>query len=141
MTTSLASNQAHLMTIRNYSDHASNERTFLAWVRTAIAVMAFGFLVEKFDLFLRFAVASLGKGAPVFKTGRVAGWSGLALIVLGLAIVIVATVRLLATARKIDDRETHLAAGSKLDMALATLLTLLGTSLFVYMLQNLLAAR
>ena len=38
--------------IRGYSDHAANERTFLAWVRTAIAVMAFGFLVEKFDLFL-----------------------------------------------------------------------------------------
>src|SRR6266478_6215452 len=37
--------------IRNFSDHSANERTFLAWVRTAIAVMAFGFLVEKFDLF------------------------------------------------------------------------------------------
>ena len=36
--------------IRRYSDHAANERTFLAWVRTAIAIMAFGFLVEKFDL-------------------------------------------------------------------------------------------
>ena len=35
--------------IRNFSDHSANERTFLAWVRTAIAVMAFGFLVEKFD--------------------------------------------------------------------------------------------
>ena len=29
--------------IKRYSDHAANERTFLAWVRTAIAVMAFGF--------------------------------------------------------------------------------------------------
>jgi len=27
--------------IKNFSDHAANERTFLAWVRTAIAVMAF----------------------------------------------------------------------------------------------------
>ena len=26
--------------IRGYSDHAANERTFLAWVRTAIAIMA-----------------------------------------------------------------------------------------------------
>jgi putative membrane protein len=41
--------------IKNYSDHAANERTYLAWVRTAIAVMAFGFLVEKFDLFVKFA--------------------------------------------------------------------------------------
>jgi hypothetical protein len=41
--------------IERYSDHAANERTFLAWVRTAIAIMAFGFLVQKFDLFLRIA--------------------------------------------------------------------------------------
>ena len=44
--------------IERYSDHAANERTFLAWVRTAIAIMAFGFVVEKFDLFLRIAGAS-----------------------------------------------------------------------------------
>jgi putative membrane protein len=30
--------------IERYSDHAANERTFLAWVRTSIAIMAFGFL-------------------------------------------------------------------------------------------------
>ncbi len=41
--------------IKRYSDHAANERTFLAWVRTAIAVMAFGFVIEKFDLFLKYA--------------------------------------------------------------------------------------
>jgi putative membrane protein len=34
--------------IERYSDHAANGRTFLAWVRTAIAIMAFGFLVQKF---------------------------------------------------------------------------------------------
>jgi putative membrane protein len=45
--------------IERYSDHAANERTFLAWVRTAIAIMAFGFLVQKFDLFLRIANQSL----------------------------------------------------------------------------------
>jgi putative membrane protein len=29
--------------IPRFTDHAANERTYLAWVRTAIAVMAFGF--------------------------------------------------------------------------------------------------
>ena len=38
--------------IRGYSDHAANERTFLAWVRTGIAVIAFGFIIEKFNLFV-----------------------------------------------------------------------------------------
>jgi len=30
--------------IRDYSDHSANERTFLAWVRTGIAIIAFGFV-------------------------------------------------------------------------------------------------
>ena len=38
--------------IRGYTDHAANERTFLAWVRTGIAVIAFGFIIEKFNLFV-----------------------------------------------------------------------------------------
>src|SRR5260370_16641069 len=38
--------------IRGYSDHAANERTFLAWVRTGIAVIAFGFVIEKLNLFV-----------------------------------------------------------------------------------------
>jgi uncharacterized membrane protein YidH (DUF202 family) len=37
--------------IRGYSDHAANERTFLGWVRTGIAVIAFEFVIEKFNLF------------------------------------------------------------------------------------------
>ena len=40
--------------IPHFTDHAANERTYLAWVRTAISVMAFGFLLERFDIFLLF---------------------------------------------------------------------------------------
>ncbi|HEX7199053.1 MAG TPA: DUF202 domain-containing protein [Dongiaceae bacterium] len=38
--------------ISGYTDHAANERTFLAWIRTGVAVIAFGFVIEKFNLFL-----------------------------------------------------------------------------------------
>jgi putative membrane protein len=31
----------------------ANERTFLSWLRTGISLMAFGFVVSKFDLFLQ----------------------------------------------------------------------------------------
>ena len=48
--------------IRNFRDHAANERTFLTWVRTAIAVMAFGFLIERFNLLLK---TSFGRGDDV----------------------------------------------------------------------------
>lgn len=31
----------------------ANERTFLAWIRTSLGIMAFGFVVEKFALFIK----------------------------------------------------------------------------------------
>jgi len=43
--------------VRNRRVHMANERTFLAWIRTSIAIMAFGFVVEKFGLFLRQVIA------------------------------------------------------------------------------------
>ncbi|MGV6820459.1 MAG: YidH family protein [Parvularcula sp.] len=33
--------------VDNFRDHAANERTFLAWVRTAIAIVGFGLLIGK----------------------------------------------------------------------------------------------
>ena len=69
--------------IERYSDHAANERTFLAWVRTAIAIMALGFLVQKFDLFLRIASASLTARSLSERNQIVGDIAGLLLIVLG----------------------------------------------------------
>ncbi|WP_088188184.1 DUF202 domain-containing protein [Desulfosporosinus sp. FKA] len=41
--------------------HLANERTFLAWIRTSIAMMGFGFVVERFALFLKQMSYVLGK--------------------------------------------------------------------------------
>ncbi|MDQ2753908.1 MAG: DUF202 domain-containing protein [Bacteroidota bacterium] len=41
------------------SDHLANERTFLAWIRTSIAMMGFGFVIVKFALFIRQITAVL----------------------------------------------------------------------------------
>jgi putative membrane protein len=78
--------------IINFSDHSANERTFLAWVRTAIAVMAFGFLVEKFDLFLEVAAPSLADRTLSLPGQKFGNTAGLALIVLGTAMVGIAAV-------------------------------------------------
>ncbi|HKO08676.1 MAG TPA: DUF202 domain-containing protein [Alphaproteobacteria bacterium] len=119
--------------IRNFSDHAANERTFLAWVRTAIAVMAFGFLVEKFDLFLEIAAPSLA-GHLVSMPGRTFGnIAGLAFIFLGTGMVVIAAVRFLKLAKDIDSERLEPGTGSRLDIALAALLALLGFALFLYM--------
>jgi uncharacterized membrane protein YidH (DUF202 family) len=95
--------------------------------------MAFGFLVEKFDLFLEMAAPSLvGRklSLPGQKFGNIAG---LALILVGTAMVAVAALRFLMTAKAIDSDERRLGPGSRVDMALAVLLVLLGCALFVYL--------
>jgi putative membrane protein len=126
--------------IRNFSDHAANERTFLAWVRTSIAVMAFGFLVERFDLVLRYAPSLAVAHAPSDQRVRIGELAGLALMVAGLAMVLVAILRFLAAAREIDDAAPHEGPGAKLDIALAALLFVLGCALFGYLIINLIGA-
>jgi putative membrane protein len=137
--------------IERYSDHAANERTFLAWVRTAIATMAFGFLVEKFDLFLR--IAGAAGGAPsattsasragaraVPGTGQFVGdVAGLLLILLGGAMMAFAALRFRKTARDIDAREVVAGPGARADYTLAALLLLLGAALFVYLVYTVLS--
>jgi len=120
--------------IQRYSDHAANERTFLAWVRTAIAVMAFGFLVEKFDLFLEIAGRSLA-GRALSAGGQIVGTlAGLALILLGGAMMLLAILRFRQTTRAIDSQDIVSNAGARLDVTLAALLSLVGGVLFVYLL-------
>lgn len=74
------------------ADHLANERTFLAWIRTSIAVMGFGFVVVKFSLFIR-QLASLvdvrlvipGKGySPVI---------GIFLIIIGAIVSLLSFIR------------------------------------------------
>jgi len=116
--------------IRNFSDHAANERTFLAWVRTAIAVMAFGFLVERFDLLIAFEHVTLG-GRPVPRAGLGAG--GLWLMGAGLAVICLALIRFVRTSRRIDEDERHEGGGLGLDLALALTLLLAGSGLLAYL--------
>ena len=125
--------------IRNFSDHAANERTFLAWVRTAIAVMAFGFLVAKFDLFLKIAAQSLAGGRRVAAVpgGGFGGVAGIMLIVAGMLMVAVAAARFVRIGRAIDSTELR-ADGARMDLALAGLLVVLGIALVLYLAHTLL---
>lgn len=125
--------------IRNFSDHAANERTFLAWVRTAIAVMAFGFLVARFNLFLRMAVQSVPLGAAqpaALRPSDFGNLAGLALIAAGTAMVTVAAIRFIRTGKAIDSTDQRLST-IKADLLLAALMFVLGVALLVYLSETL----
>ena len=119
--------------IKRYSDHAANERTFLAWVRTAIAVMAFGFLIERFDLFLKFAVPQMAQQQAAPHGQMFANAAGLAFIAIGIAMIVIAGIRFVRTAKGIESEADVPSPGERIDVALAVLIGLLGVSLFLYM--------
>jgi len=119
--------------IKRYSDHAANERTFLAWVRTAIAVMAFGFVIEKFDLFLQ-AIVPQAAQRQFSPHGQVfANAAGLAFVAIGVAMIVVAGFRFSRTAKDIESEADVPSTGERFDLALALLIGLLGVALFLYL--------
>lgn len=119
--------------IKRYSDHAANERTFLAWVRTAIAVMAFGFVIERFDLFIQIAAPQIAQKQLAHHGQSFANIAGLAFILLGVAMIAIATVRFVRTTKEIEADENVPNPGERLDITLAVLLGLLGIALLLYM--------
>src|SRR5216684_2153668 len=127
----------HLM-IRGYSDHAANERTFLAWVRTGIAVIAFGFVIEKFNLFvLAMASASSLDAGHRLQLERVSGplgrYDGLALVLVGLALIVTAAVRFVRTGWRLDDQETHPAGSLRAELILSAALALFVAGISAYL--------
>lgn len=64
------------------SDHLANERTFLAWIRTSIALMGFGFVVVKFSLFVR-QLSLAVTGHAVMPARGFSGIIGLCLVAIG----------------------------------------------------------
>lgn len=123
--------------IRGYSDHAANERTFLAWVRTAIAVIAFGFVIEKFNLFvLTMANANSLNGEHRLQLERLSGplgrYDGLTMILFGLVLVVIAAARFVRTERLLDDREAHSPSGGRAEVLLSAALALFVAGCSIY---------
>jgi len=116
--------------IRGYSEHAANERTFLAWVRTGMAVITFGFVIEKFNLLvLEMASASSPDAGHRLQLHRLSGplgrYDGLALILVGLALVVVAATRFVRTGRWLDDPKMHSAGSIRAELFLSTALAVI----------------
>ncbi len=74
------------------SDYLANERTFLAWIRTSIAIMGFGFVVVKFSLFIKQLSFVLGKQATTPGKGY-SSEIGIFLVALGAVMALLAFVR------------------------------------------------
>ncbi len=75
---------------RYTNEHLANERTFLAWLRTAIAIMAFGFVVVKFSLFVKQISLAFDQPVPSSPGQGFSGYIGTFLVALGGLILLIA---------------------------------------------------
>jgi putative membrane protein len=122
--------------INRYSDHAANERTFLAWVRTGIATIAFGFVIEKFNLFI-IAMEKANQVAPREHrllgklSGMLGDYDGSALILIGIALIALSALRFVRTGRMIDDEETHSAQNIRTELVLSLVLIMAALAAYV----------
>jgi len=127
--------------VRNRRVHMANERTFLAWIRTSIGIMAFGFVVEKFALFLRQLRYMLGltEGKilvppPEAERLGLSSIFGIAVIGLGALMGVLAFIRYKKVERQIDE-DTY-SPSVILDVLLAASVLVIGIFLMIYLVHS-----
>lgn len=113
----------------HFTDHAANERTFLAWLRTGIAVVAFGFVVEKFNLFMTALGSANSQLGNTIRLDRLMGplghYEGFALMVAGLVLLLTGYFRFARNERLIDSPNTGGSLGVRVELTVTAVLVLL----------------
>jgi putative membrane protein len=118
----------------NPSDHLANERTFLAWIRTSVAIMGFGFVVVKFSLFIK--QISLLADKQVVLPGK--GYSseiGTLLVGLGVFIALFSYLRYRMTEKQLLNRAYKPSLLPSLFITIA--LVIIGILLVIYLIPGL----
>ena len=110
----------------------AEERTLLAWIRTGVALMGFGFVVARFGLFLR--ELALLPGIAVSPDRVLSAPLGTALVLLGVAVQALAIVRHLQRVRDFRQGRPSWERPSRLGIAVAVLLALTGTVMAIHLL-------
>lgn len=119
--------------IPRYNDLAANERTYLAWIRTSLALIAFGFVLERFDLILRTFVKTMHE-RQIQIPSSVGREAGITLVVVGLVIMLSSTARFITTTRRIQS-ETIESYGISSVLILGGVFILLAIFVLLYVTQ------
>jgi putative membrane protein len=112
----------------NVRDHLANERTFLAWIRTGVATIVFGFAVGRFSIALQEFMQFEKKPAS---TPGLTAWLGMISIVAGVLLIVAGLFRYRQTRLEIET-DTFQPAGTIIGLV-AVMLALFGVVLAVYL--------
>jgi uncharacterized protein (DUF302 family)/uncharacterized membrane protein YidH (DUF202 family) len=113
------------------SDYLAAERTLLAWIRTGLALMGFGFVVARFGLFLQ--QIQVMQHAPTAHSYGISLWFGTALIAVGIIVNVFAGWHHVRLVRELDRGETAFSRPSVQAVAIAFFLALVGLAMAIYL--------
>jgi putative membrane protein len=113
-------------------DYLAAERTFLAWIRTGLSLMGFGFVVARFGLFLQ-QVRMVEPGLQTHSYG-LSLWFGTVLIAVGVIVDIFATWNHVRLVHQLNAGQTDFTRPSRGAIVLASFLALIGIAMAIYLL-------
>ena len=112
-------------------DYLAAERTLLAWIRTDLALMGFGFVVARFGLFLE-QLQTIRGAAPTEHTG-LSLWFGTALIAVGVLVSVMTGVHHMRLVRRLDRGDSGRPHRATEAVVIAFLLALVGLGMAAYL--------
>lgn len=117
------------------SDYLAAERTFLAWIRTGLALMGLGFVVARFGLFLQaLAIGPSGRLVPsVVPSYGLSFWLGTAFILLGVAVNLLSVRNHFHMVDDLKSGRTGFARPSLLAVGVAITLAVVGLGIAIYL--------
>jgi inner membrane protein YidH len=118
---------------RHTSDHLANERTFLAWIRTSVAVIGLGFVVAKFTVWLRELSVTLNHPMPT-RHSSLSMPLGITLMIFGGLLALMAARRYRTVKMAILKNQPADAEGTTI--AVSVIVACIAVTLIIYMLAS-----
>ena len=119
---------------QNAREHLANERTLLAWIRTCIGIMALGFVVVKFSLFIKQLSYLLQKDVIIPQQHGYSSVIGIALVAVGAIVLLLAFFKYKQTEKQLNNDTFK--SSSTLILSLTIIILIISILLILYLIEN-----